>query len=322
MNKYEKLIEHIINDNEQAARKLFHQIVVEKSRDIYESLMDEEMGGNQTEEMVDDITNEVEMDEEGLAEADEEFGDEENGEEEFDLDSTDDDEVASDHDEMGDEDLEDRVMDLESELEELQAEFARLMKGEEGEEAEEAEHPGIHDMDGADSENEFDSEEDEGEEEEMDEDEELDEARLSYRDSTSQVDMMREYVEKVKDFYKNDATEGEKVGAPSSDKTVNVNKKSAIAGKNDMGGTASNIVHGGANESPDGKQFKEPSNEYSKKRGDLPGAGKFQNVPGKNAKQEMTGKSYEKAREKEGKTVGANGSVPVNKKSEIGGKVR
>ena len=42
MNKYEKLIEHIINDNEQAARELFHEIVVEKSRDIYESLMDEE----------------------------------------------------------------------------------------------------------------------------------------------------------------------------------------------------------------------------------------------------------------------------------------
>ena len=42
MNKYEQLIEHIINDEEAKARALFHEIVVEKSRDIYESLMDEE----------------------------------------------------------------------------------------------------------------------------------------------------------------------------------------------------------------------------------------------------------------------------------------
>ena len=41
MNKYEQLIEHIINNDEAKARALFHDIVVEKSRDIYESLMDE-----------------------------------------------------------------------------------------------------------------------------------------------------------------------------------------------------------------------------------------------------------------------------------------
>ena len=42
MNKFEKLIEFIINDEDQKARELFHDIVVEKSRDIYESIMDEE----------------------------------------------------------------------------------------------------------------------------------------------------------------------------------------------------------------------------------------------------------------------------------------
>ena len=40
MNKYEQLIEHIINDEEDKARELFHDIVVEKSRDIYENLID------------------------------------------------------------------------------------------------------------------------------------------------------------------------------------------------------------------------------------------------------------------------------------------
>jgi hypothetical protein len=42
MNKFEQLIEFVINDEEQKARELFHDIVVEKSRAIYESLMNEE----------------------------------------------------------------------------------------------------------------------------------------------------------------------------------------------------------------------------------------------------------------------------------------
>ena len=32
--KFEKLIELIINEDEQAARNLFHEIVVEKSKDL------------------------------------------------------------------------------------------------------------------------------------------------------------------------------------------------------------------------------------------------------------------------------------------------
>ena len=71
MSKYEQLIEYIINEDEAKARELFHQIVVEKSREIYESLIDEqdleEVGGNQVDQMVDEITT----DEEGMDEAEE-----------------------------------------------------------------------------------------------------------------------------------------------------------------------------------------------------------------------------------------------------------
>jgi hypothetical protein len=71
MNKYEQLIEFIINEQEDKARELFHTIVVEKSREVYESLIDEqdleEIGGNQVEQMVDEIT----MDEQGVSEEDE-----------------------------------------------------------------------------------------------------------------------------------------------------------------------------------------------------------------------------------------------------------
>ena len=42
MNKFEQLIEYVINDEDQKARELFHDIVVAKSREIYESIMDEE----------------------------------------------------------------------------------------------------------------------------------------------------------------------------------------------------------------------------------------------------------------------------------------
>ena len=42
MNKFEKLIEYIINDEDDKARELFHNIVVEKSRDIYENIMAQE----------------------------------------------------------------------------------------------------------------------------------------------------------------------------------------------------------------------------------------------------------------------------------------
>ena len=120
-NKYEQLVEYIINDETDKARKLFHQIVVEKSRDIYESLCadDEdmkEMGGNPVSNLVDEVS----MDEEGLSEEDEEM--------DFDSEEGDEDEDGMDQDMdhvMGDEEgeLEDRVMDLEAALDELKAEF-------------------------------------------------------------------------------------------------------------------------------------------------------------------------------------------------------
>ena len=42
MNKFEQLIEFVINDDEKKAKALFHEIVVEKSKDIYEEIMSEE----------------------------------------------------------------------------------------------------------------------------------------------------------------------------------------------------------------------------------------------------------------------------------------
>ena len=233
MNKYEQLIEHIINDETDKARELFHTIVVEKSRDIYENLIDEqdlaEIGGNEVEDLVDEIT----IDEQGMTEEEEEGADEA---------------PAMDADEMPSEEgheeaeIEDRVVDLEDALDELKAEFDALMAGEEHEEHAE---PGIHgdeghEMGGDDEQSEFFESDDEEVVEEAEESEEVDEAE--------EKEVVKEYVEKVGDTGAKSET-GKQAGADGS---TAVQKQSPVAKKNDMGGSAANIATGKANPSPDG----------------------------------------------------------------------
>ena len=149
-NRFEQLIEYVINDEEAKAKELFHQIVVEKSRAIYEDLMDEEeldednamgeeptevdtdmsenapvLGGDPAKDMIDD----VEMEEQGMSEddTDAEFDD---GAEEAGKDLTHDMEAGHD-----DGELENRVVDLEDKLDELMAEFEAMMDGGNGADA-------------------------------------------------------------------------------------------------------------------------------------------------------------------------------------------
>lgn len=128
MNKFEQLIEFVINDEEAKARELFHDIVVEKSRQIYEEMMQEEedidegghMGGSPAADLIDD----VEVEEQGLGEEDMDM--------DMEINADDDKDDAADDDMMADaDDLEDRVVDLEDKLDELMAEFEALM-GDEG----------------------------------------------------------------------------------------------------------------------------------------------------------------------------------------------
>ena len=143
-SKFEQLIEFVINDEEAKAKELFHDIVVEKSREIYESLMEEEEEELATEEVdegvendgdaADDLITDVETEEEGMNEEDDmdaEFDDEA---EEAGDDLTKDIEGAHD---AGEGDIEDRVVDLEDKLDELMAEFEAMMGGEGGEEEQE-----------------------------------------------------------------------------------------------------------------------------------------------------------------------------------------
>jgi hypothetical protein len=152
-NRFEQLIEYVINDEDAKAKELFHQIVVEKSRQIYENLMQEEdldednamgmepteidtdmdegddMGGSQTADLIDD----VEAEESGMHEGedDAEFDDEA---EDAGDDLTGD--LESEHDMGGDEPAsKDDVMNLEDKLDQLMAEFENMMGGQDGDAA-------------------------------------------------------------------------------------------------------------------------------------------------------------------------------------------
>jgi len=267
MNKYEKLIEYIVNDEQDKARALFHDIVVEKSRGIYESLMDEEqyeegMGGNAVEDMVDEVS----ADEEGMQEAEDDDMDDMGGD-----DMGGDDDMGMDDmpdmggDDMGGEgELEDRVMDLEAALDELKAEFDAMMSDENGDD--------MDSMDMGDDDEDMQMNSMMEEEDKEEDDEEEDEEDMSEsRRNMSAADQIREYVEKVSDGHgaeKKGGAEGHEVGKGGS---VSVNKNHIVAGKNDMGGTAANIVKGGSEQAPDGTSPKGKVGGFVKKGPDLIG---------------------------------------------------
>jgi hypothetical protein len=148
MNRFEQLIEYVINDEEQKARELFHDIVVEKSRAIYENLMAEEaqedldeaedieesddleegtMGADNgaSGDLIDSVEMEEEMNMEGEGD-DAEFDDEA---EQDGKDLTKD--MEMDNDDMGGDEpaTKDDIMNLEDKLDQLMAEFEDAMGG-------------------------------------------------------------------------------------------------------------------------------------------------------------------------------------------------
>lgn len=139
MNRFEQLIEYVINDEEAKARELFHDIVVEKSRQIYENIMAEE--ANEELEEADDIEEgdeslmaDVEMEEESdmnmEAEGDDEALGGDNVDDFIDDVEADDEAEFSMGDEGGEEPAtKDDIMNLEDKLDQLMAEFEDLMGG-------------------------------------------------------------------------------------------------------------------------------------------------------------------------------------------------
>lgn len=247
-NKFESMLEKLVNEDRAGAEELFHEIVVEKSRNIYEALLEDDL--SEVEETSDEVEESADDEEDAVDEATDEEVDEDESEdvkEDFDLDEF---EVEADpmsmeadpaDDMMGDieagmdgedgegldgeeeEELEDRVVDLEDALDDLKSEFEKMIAGDEDEAGDEEESDDEEDVDGDEDDSEEESFNFEATEEE---DEATDEAA---DEDKSEAEQMREYVEKV----------APKMGDNGA------NTKSAIAGANDMGGEAGNIAQGG-----------------------------------------------------------------------------
>jgi hypothetical protein len=136
MNRFEQLIEFVINDEDAKARELFHDIVVEKSRQIYEELMAQEeedleegdMGGDASDELISDVESEEQNN--MSMEGEEDDMDMMAGDEEDAADADDSEEGFSMGDEGGTEPAsKDDIMNLEDKLDQLMAEFEGLMGG-------------------------------------------------------------------------------------------------------------------------------------------------------------------------------------------------
>ena len=328
MNKYEKLIEYIINENEQKARELFHEIVVEKSRDIYESLMDEEQmgetfGGDGQEALADEIQADHTG---GIAE-------EEGDEDEFTLDGEDPedkDELGGDlpPTDMGGDDMGSDEPATKADIDELKDMFAEIQAQLDGGHSE-PDADNMDDMDNMDGPAEVGAEEPkfgEGmmEAEESDEDSDDDNDKDKDKENKAEVketksngpksvaQLMREYVDQIGQVYGGEGDNAEGTEAGNGKKVpVNTNSISKQTGP-DFGGTSKNLNRGGSEQSPDGKPVPKPNNEYSKGEGKLSNE-KFQNAPGGSKKTSPVGKNWESANSPEGQTTG--GKVPVADKS-------
>ena len=263
VDKFQQMLEYLVNEDNEKAEELFHDIVVEKSRQIYEDLLAEELAEDEIQEA--DEEEVEESDEDEIEEADEEEVEESDEDEEvaedFDLDEFDVEEAPMGGDpaddmemdmddedmDMDDEDMDmdadggepatqDDIKDLEAELADLKAEFEELMSDMDGDDEDMDMDDEDMDMDDEDMEKESDeyedfeeSDEEEVEESDEEEVEESDEEEVEESQPMTAAEQMREYVEKVTAKMGDDGT----------------GEKSPVAGSNDMGGTSANIAQGG-----------------------------------------------------------------------------
>lgn len=261
--KLEKVLEHLINGNEDKAKELLHQVFIEKARSIHEELinMDEEhdIDGDDMNDFahevdhksdeLDELANEIEA-EETMAEdevvdmdAEIDMPDDMGGEmddmgDDADMMDMGDAEGGDMGDEMGDdmgddmgdetpdvEDLEDQMHDLEDALAELKAEFEKLESGE--------------DMSDDDSEveDEVEVSDEDSDEEEVEAEEELDEAAVTEEDECDEdeEEMDESWLSEFDDL--EESVSLEKVAVPHGEgevgsghyAPVETNKKSPIA---------------------------------------------------------------------------------------------
>jgi len=220
-DRYKKIIESLVNGDEASASDLLHEAFVEKAREIWNDIVEadeivedgvaeeeiEEAIGN---EEADDFLDDIETDEEEI-EAEEAFGEAEDDQMD-DLEAAEelggDEEMAPDFDMDGETDeheeehgdIEDKLVSVEDALDDLKAEFAKIMGDEEAED--EMEMPAM----------------------DMDMEPEVEEAFTEEADKSEEGETELD-----------EAAELKAVSAPANTGGDD-GKASPVAGKNDMGG--------------------------------------------------------------------------------------
>jgi hypothetical protein len=271
MSKFEKLLDLLVNEQKDEAEKLFHEIVVEKSRSIYEGILEDEEAETTEESADKDDADEVEeamhkdekkkkkmKEEDSEEDAEEEVEETEEPAESADEtieeiggDATDDlisdieaeghgmdmgDEEGMDHDgdfdDDGDQDEETEEMfePLEKELDQLKAEFAKM----------------------------------------MDKDDDKPEESLEMGESKNADSIVKEYAEMVKSGHgaekmgKEAGADQKKSPVPSKNKPVNDAKAHSIGGGADEKGGVGKALTGDTAK-PMGKSFKNEGGHKSAK---------------------------------------------------------
>jgi len=246
-SKFEEMLERLVNEDRAGAEELFHEIVVEKSRELYQSILeaedqedDEDLEEASEDDEADDTDLDEASDDEDDEELDEMFGldefemeagpmggdatDDMMGDVEMDDDSLDGGDMDMDMDDASG-DIDDRMSNLEDELAALTAEFEKVIGN------------NADDEDDGDDEDVGDEADDEAGDDDTDDDAMEKEAyafEAKKADDKKKADVkksaseqMREYVEKV---------------SPAKMGDNGANTKSLVASKNDMGGTTANIL--------------------------------------------------------------------------------
>ena len=276
MSKFEQLLDYLVNEDHEKANELFHEIVVEKSREIYENIIAEEEAEDDEDESMDEAFGDEEDAEEETVES--MFGEmDDESDDEFPVqDPTDDfeDDVTDDEfGEFGDggDDMDgdmsapaDKgdIKDLEDALEELKAEFEALLG------SVDADSDGDHDMDDhemddGDMDDMDDMDDMGGEDDDEDEDtkegyafeasDEEDEDMTESRAPKSQGERMREYIEKVTATMDGGLVGG-RTGETMSGPKEGKSPISSGSGKPTSGATAKNIATHQDKHSEDGQK--------------------------------------------------------------------
>jgi len=251
--KFEQLLDLVVNENMEQANELFHEIVVEMSKEIYENMisqdqnvddMDEGMHMDDMEEGMDDMEEGMHMDdmEEGMDDMDETMYDMEEARggdpaDQF-VDQAEDN--GLDVNMMDNQDQDSQMIEIKNDLEDIKDQIARILDMEK-DEPEHAEEFGS---------DEYDQEEDESEEDEEDEED-------AKKYAMEQRRLTREYREKVS--HPSNAEEGsvnknsvvsKATGRPSS----TANGKGILQGGEETGKGGMGVLKKGGEFVPGGTQ--------------------------------------------------------------------